>query len=306
MSFELTILGSSSATPNYNRHPTSQLLNLRERYFLIDCGEGTLMQLLRYRVKYHRISHIFISHLHGDHYFGLMGLLSTFHLQGRTKELHIFGQQELMDVLELQLRLSNTSLRYNLIFHAVRHYSAEVIMEDDDVQIRSIVLNHRVPCTGFLFREKGKPRKLIVQKLQQYNIPFSSYAAIKNGEDYIDDFGKRISNRELSENPPAPGSYAYCSDTIYDENIVADVRNVDLLYHEATFAHDLLERASATYHSTAKQAAQIAVAADVKKLLIGHFSARYKELTPLLDEAVAVFRNTQLALEGKKFYIGEL
>ena len=157
------------------------------------------MQLLRYRVKYHRISHIFISHLHGDHYFGLMGLLSTFHLQGRTKELHLFGQQELMDVLELQLRLSNTTLRYNLIFHAVRHYSAEVIMEDDDVQIRSIVLNHRVPCTGFLFREKAKPRKLIVQKLQHYNIPFSSYAAIKNGEDYIDDFGKKISNKELSK-----------------------------------------------------------------------------------------------------------
>ena len=303
MSFELTILGSSSATPNYNRHPTSQLLNLRERYFLIDCGEGTLMQLLRYRVKYHRISHIFISHLHGDHYFGLMGLLSTYHLQGRTKELHIYGQQELMDVLEMQLRLSNTVLRYNLIFHSVRYYSAEVIMEDDDVQVRTIVLNHRIPCTGFLFREKTKPRKLIVQKLQQFNIPFANYAAIKNGEDYTDDFGKKISNKELTENPPTPGSYAYCSDTVYDEDIIEDVRNVDLLYHEATFGHDLLERAVATYHTTAKQAAQIASAAQVKKLLIGHFSARYKELTPLLKEAVEVFKETELALEGKKFLV---
>ena len=305
MSFELTILGSSSATPNYNRHPTSQLLNLRERYFLIDCGEGTLMQLLRYRIKYHRISHIFISHLHGDHYFGLMGLLSTFHLQGRTKELHIYGQQELMDVLELQLRLSNTMLRYNLIFHAVRHYNSEIIMEDDEVQVRSIVLNHRVPCTGFLFREKAKPRKLIVQKLQHYKIPFSSYAAIKNGEDYIDDFGKKISNKELSENPQEPGSYAYCSDTIYDENIVEDIRNVNLLYHEATFGHDLLDRAIATYHTTAKQAAQIALLANAKKLLIGHFSARYRELTPLLEEASDVFSKTELALEGKRFSIGE-
>ena len=305
MSFELTILGSSSATPNYNRHPTSQLLNLRERYFLIDCGEGTLMQLLRYRIKYHRISHIFISHLHGDHYFGLMGLLSTFHLQGRTKELHLFGQQELMDVIELQLRLANTILRYNLIFHAVRHYSAEVIMEDDEVQIRSIVLNHRVPCTGFLFLEKTKPRKLLVHKLQQYNIPFSNYSAIKNGEDYSDDFGIKISNNELTENPPAPGTYAYCSDTIYDENIIEDVRNVELLYHEATFAHDLLDRAVATYHSTAKQAAQIALGAGVRKLLIGHFSARYKELTPLLTEAADIFGRTELALEGKKFLIGQ-
>ena len=304
MSFELTILGSSSATPNYNRHPTSQLLNLRERYFLIDCGEGTLMQLHRYRIKYHRISHIFISHLHGDHYFGLMGLLSTFHLQGRSKELHIYGQQELMDVLELQLRLSNTILRYNLIFHAVRHYSSEIIMEDEDVQVRSIVLNHRVPCTGFLFREKSKPRKLIVNQLQRYKIPFSSYAAIKNGDDYIDDFDNRITNKELTENPPQTGSYAYCSDTIYDESIIQEVRNVDVLYHEATFGHDLLERAQVTYHTTARQAAQIAKGAEVGKLLIGHFSARYKELTPLLNEAVEVFTNTQLAIEGRRFAIG--
>ena len=178
-------------------------------------------------------------------------------------------------------------------------------MEDDDVQVRSIVLNHRVPCTGFLFREKTKPRKLLVQKLQQLNIPFSSYAAIKNGEDYTDDFGKKISNKELTENPPSPASYAYCSDTVYDENIIEDVRNVDLLYHEATFGHDLLDRAVATYHTTAKQAAQIALAAQVKNLLIGHFSARYKELTPLLDEAIEVFSQTQLALEGKKFLVRE-
>lgn len=304
MGFEVTILGSSSATPIYNRHPTSQLLNIRERSFLIDCGEGTLMQLLRYKIRYHRISHIFISHLHGDHYLGLMGLLSTFHLQGRTNELHLYGQQELMDVLEMQLRLSNTQLRYNLIFHPVRHYTAEVIMETDDLLVRSIVLNHRVPCTGFVFMEKSKPRKLIVSKLQQHNIPFSHYNRIKQGENFEDDYGNIILNKELTEDPPLPRSYAYCSDTIYDEGIINDVTGVDLLYHEATFMHENLERAQQTYHTTSKQAATIAQRAGVKKLVIGHFSGRYKDLTPLLTEAQSVFAETDLALEGRRFRVG--
>jgi ribonuclease Z len=304
MAFEVTILGSSSATPIYNRHPTSQLLNIRERCFLIDCGEGTLMQLLRFKIRYHRISHIFISHLHGDHYLGLMGLLSTFHLQGRTGELHLYGQQELMDVLEMQLRLSNTQLRYNLIFHPVRHYTAEVILETEDLLVRSIVLNHRVPCTGFVFMEKSKPRKLIVSKLQQHNIPFSSYNRIKHGENFEDDFGNIIPNKELTEDPPLPKSYAYCSDTIYDEGIINDVSGVDLLYHEATFLHENLERAQQTYHTTSKQAATIALRAGVKKLIIGHFSGRYKDLTPLLEEAQTVFPESDLALEGRRFRVG--
>lgn len=303
MAFEVSILGSSSATPIYNRHPTSQLLNIRERYFLIDCGEGTLMQLLRFRVKYHRISHIFISHLHGDHYLGLMGLLSTFHLQGRTSELHLYGQQELMDILELQMRLSNMQLRFSLIFHPVRYYTSEIILENEDLIVRSIVLNHRIPCTGFLFLEKSKPRKLIVGKMQQYNIPFSFYNKIKDGSDYEDDFGNIISNEELTENPPAPRSYAYCSDTVYDESIVSTIESVDLLYHEATFLHESAERAQQTYHTTSKQAATIAAKAKAGKLLIGHFSGRYKDLTPLLDEACSVFKNTELALEGRRFKI---
>ncbi|MEP7263057.1 MAG: ribonuclease Z [Bacteroidota bacterium] len=304
MGFEVIILGSSSATPIYNRHPTSQLLTIRERCFLIDCGEGTLMQLLRYRIKYHRISHIFISHLHGDHYLGLMGLLSTFHLQGRTTELHLYGQQELMDVLEMQLRLSNTQLRYNLIFHAVRHYTAEIILENEDLMVRSIVLNHRVPCTGFVFMEKSKPRKLIVTKLQQHNIPFAFYNKIKHGDNFEDDYGNIIPNKELTEDPPQPCSYAYCSDTIYDEGIINDVSGVDLLYHEATFLHENLDRAQQTYHTTSQQAATIASKAGVKKLIIGHFSGRYKDLTPLLNEAISVFPESDLALEGRKFKIG--
>jgi ribonuclease Z len=303
MKFEITILGSSSATPIYTRHPTAQVLNARERFFLIDCGEGTQMQMMRYKIKMQRISHIFISHLHGDHYLGLMGMLSTMHLQGRTTELHLYGQQDLMDVLEIQLRLSNTVLRYNLIFHSVRHYVSSVILEDEDILVRSIVLNHRIPCTGFLFREKQKPRKLISNKMQQYNIPFIYFNKIKNGEDYEDDFGNIIKNEELTLPSSPSRSYAFCSDTIYDENIINDVRGVDLLYHEATFMHDMADRAQATYHTTSLQAAEIAKKAEVKKLLIGHFSARYKNLSLLLDEARSVFPNTELALEGLKFGI---
>ncbi|MFI5219292.1 MAG: ribonuclease Z [Bacteroidia bacterium] len=303
MKFEVTVLGSSSATPIYNRHPTAQVLNVRERFFLIDCGEGTQMQLVKYKIRYQRISHIFISHLHGDHYLGLMGLLSTMHLQGRTTELHLYGQQELMDILELQLRLSNTILRYNLIFHPVRHYTNNVIFEDEDLQVKSIVMNHRIPCTGFLFREKPKPRKLLMNKIQQYNIPFVFFNGIKNGEDYEDDFGTIIKNEELTIPSLLPRSYAFCSDTMYDENIINEVRNVDLLYHETTFLHDMIDRATATYHTTSLQAAELAKKAEVKKLLIGHFSARYKNLEPLLIEAKTVFANTELALEGNKFEV---
>lgn len=303
MTFEVTILGSSSATPIYTRHPTAQVLNIRERFFLIDCGEATQSQLVRYRIRFSRISHIFISHLHGDHYLGLMGLLSTMNLQGRTNELHVYGQQDLMDIIELQLRLSQTHLRYNLVFHAVRQYAGSVILEDEDVVVKTILLNHRIPCTGFLFSERSKPRKLIVNKLQQYNIPFAWYSKLKEGCDYEDDFGKIIKNDELTLSSRQPRSYAFCSDTIYDESIVEDIKGVDMLYHESTFMHDMLERAQQTYHTTSLQAALIAKKAEVKKLLIGHFSARYKTLQPLLLEARSVFKNTELAVEGSVFKV---
>lgn len=304
MGFEVFILGSSSATPVYNRHPSSQLLNFRDRYFLIDCGEGTLLQLLHYKIKYHRITHIFISHLHGDHYLGLVGLLSTFHLQGRTKELHLYGQQELMDILELQLRLSNTILRYSLIFHPVRFYSPEIILEDEEMIVRTVVLNHRIPCTGFVFKEKPRPRNLIISKLQEFKIPVRFYYSLKEGKDYEDEKGRVISNSELTESPKLPCSYAYCSDTLYEPSLADDVQGVDILYHEATFAHNMVERAQQTYHTTALQAAELAKSAGVKQLLIGHFSARYKDLSPLLEEAQRIFPNTALAIEGRKFRAG--
>lgn len=303
MNFEVTILGSSSATPIFQRHPTAQVLNIRERFFLVDCGEGTQAQFLKYKVRLSKITHVFISHLHGDHYLGLVGLLSTMHLQGRTNEIHIYGQAELMDVIELQLRLSMTRLRYQIIFHPIKHFAPAIILEDEDMIVKTIILNHRIPCTGFLFKEKPKPRKLLVNKLQQYNIPFSFYGKLKDGFDYRDLDGNIISNTELTIPSRAPRSYAFCSDTIYDESIINEIRGVDMLYHEATFMHDMVERAQTTFHTTSLQAATIAKKAEVKKLIIGHFSARYKELQPLLDEARTVFPNTELAIEGNRFEV---
>jgi len=301
--FQLTILGSSSAISIFHRHPTAQILNVRERLMLIDCGEGTQFQMSRYQIKAHRITHIFISHLHGDHYLGLAGLLFTMHLQGRKNELHLFGQEDLMDLIEMQLRLSNTQLKFNLIFHPVKHYLEEVILDDDDINVRTLIMNHRIPCMGYVFREKKRPRKLIAQKLKQHNIPFHVYHSIKEGKDFVDENGHRIPNAELTHSPMAARSYAYCSDTLYDEGIVDHIKDVDLLYHESTFSEALSERAAQTYHSTAKQAASIAIKSNVKQLVIGHFSARYKDLEPLLQEAKSVFPNTALAIEGKTFSI---
>lgn len=304
MTFELTILGSSSATPLINRHPSAQVLKYHERFFLIDCGEGTQMQMLQYKIKMSKIQHILISHLHGDHYLGLLGLLFTMHLNGRTEELHVYGQPELMDIIDLQLKLSNTILRFTLIFHPVQHYRSVVIYEDDELIISTIVLNHRIPCTGFLFREKTKPLKINMDVVGKYDIPISKLNHLKEGKDFVDTDGNVIKN-EIFTMPASPlRSYAYCSDTIYDEEIIPYIKNADLLYHEATFGEEMKARAKITFHSTAHEAATIATKAGVKKLLIGHFSARYKDLQPLLDEAQMVFKNTELAIEGNTIEIG--
>lgn len=303
MTFEITILGSSSATPIYSRHPTAQVLNINERFFLIDCGEGTLIQMNRYRIKFHRINHIFISHLHGDHYLGLMGLLSTMHLQGRTEPIHLHAPNDLQEIIDIQLRYSETVLRYEVIFHSVNPTTSKIIFEDEDIEVRTIVLNHRIPCTGFLFTEKPKLRKLQKEKLLEYSIPVSDYPGLKRGENYIAEDGMVILNAELTTDPRPPRSYAFCSDTLYNERIIPMIKGIDLLYHEATFMNDKIERAAETYHTTAEQAGTIALKADVKRLLIGHFSARYKNLYPLLEEAKGIFKNTSLALEGDKFII---
>jgi ribonuclease Z len=303
MIFEILILGSSSATPIYQRHPTAQVININERFFLVDCGEGTLIQMNRYGVKFHRINHIFISHLHGDHYLGLMGLLSTMHLQGRVAELHLYSQPELMEIIDIQLKYSQTDLRYKIIFHPLDATKSNLIYQDDDVAVHTIPLSHRIACTGFLFKEKQKPRKLLREKLQEYNIPVESFSDLKNGKEFTDEKGNVIPNAELTSDPRVPRTYAFCSDTIYDERLIPYLRKIDLLYHEATFLSDKELRASDTFHSTAAQAATIALKAEVKRLIIGHFSARYKNIYPLLDEAKTVFENSTLAIEGDKFAI---
>jgi ribonuclease Z len=232
-----------------------------------------------------------------------MGLISTMHLQGRTIDLHLYSQPELREIIEIQLHHSQTTLRYTIVFHDLDPKNSACIYEDEDIEVHTIILSHRIACTGFMFREKSKPRKLIRDQLLQHNIPVSAYGDLKNGKDYILPDGKSIPNSELTTEPRQPRSYAFCSDTIYDETLVPRLRNIDLLYHEATFLNDKVERAKETFHSTAAQAASIARKASVKRLIIGHFSARYKNLYPLLEEAKEVFENTTLAVEGDRFVI---
>jgi ribonuclease Z len=227
------------------------------------------------------------------------------HLQGRTTELHLYAQPELMDIIELQLRLSQTILRYNLVFHPIRNYSGNIIHEDDEVLVRTLVLNHRIPCTGFLFREKPKPRKLLINKMRQYGIPLHHYPKIKAGADFIDNSGNVVPNSDLTIAPGKPRSYAFCSDTMYMDELVDEVREVDLLYHESTFMHNMIERAKATWHSTSIEAATLALKSKVGKLIIGHFSSRYKDLGPMLDEARSIFPKTELAIEGTKFIVSD-
>ncbi|WP_259069226.1 ribonuclease Z [Mucilaginibacter sp. X4EP1] len=304
MKFELTILGSSSATPIFNRNPTSQVLNINERLYMIDCAEGTQQQMLRFDVKGSRIDHIFISHLHGDHYLGLVGLLSSMHLNGRSKPLYLYGPPHLKEIVELQLTYSDTVLQYNLEFKPTTP-DKEVILDNHDVTVETIPLFHGIACTGFLFREKKRLRKLLKEKLERLKIPVEYYSALKKGADYTTADGTVLKNDTLTVDSDDPKSYAYCSDTMYNEAYFKQISNVTLLYHEATFLNNMLERALDTQHTTALQAAEVALKTGAQKLLIGHFSARYKTLNELLDEARSVFPETELAIEGKTFIIGE-
>ncbi len=301
--FSVTILGSSSATPAYNRNPSAQLLNVNDRYYLIDCGEATQNQLNRFKIKFSRIDHIFISHLHGDHYLGLVGLLSTMHLNGRTRELSIYGPPELIEIIDLQLRVSETTLRYKLIFKPTHTQGPEEIFSNNDISVETIILNHRIPTTGFLFKEKPRKRKINNAKVELHQIPVEFIQLLKFGIDYTDKLGNKIPNDELTFDPPKPRCYAYCSDTLYSESFLEQVKGVDLLYHEATFMHDLLKRAEETLHTTSLQAGIFARKASVKRLVIGHFSARYRELDALLNEARMQFEETYLAIEGERFEV---
>ncbi|MBA3665670.1 MAG: ribonuclease Z [Bacteroidetes bacterium] len=301
--FELLILGSSSASPTSERHPSAQLLNIAERYFLIDCGEGTQMQLRKCKAKFQAIDHIFISHLHGDHFFGLPGLLSSMHLLGRRQEITIYCPKELKGLMDLINKVSETTFTYTVNWKFTSNEGLSLLFEDDKVQVYSFPLRHRIYCTGFLFCEKPLPRKIDKYQLDKNEISTSEILKLKKGMDVENEHGILIKNAEVTIDPAPPRSYAYCSDTIYNPAICEFVKGVDLLYHESTFLDDHLPRAKKTFHSTAKQAAQIALEANAKKLLLGHFSARYGHLENFIEEASTIFNNCELAIDGKKIKI---
>lgn len=302
MDFQVTILGVNSAIPAHGRNQTSQFVAFGRISFLVDCGEGTQHQLKRYKVKYSRIDHIFISHLHGDHYLGLMGLISTFHLSSRSRPLYIYGPKGLDEIITIQLRHSNTFLKFPLYFKETAQEGKNLLLELENIRVFSFPLKHRIACTGFSFEEKKRPRKLIKDKIVEAKLNITSIHQLLQGKDVYDESGNvRYSQREFCHPPIAPRKYAFCSDTIFDLDLVSYISEVDLLYHEATFMEMEAHRANSTMHSTARQAGIIAREAGIKTLLIGHYSGRYVDLHPLLLEAKEVFENTQLSEEGETY-----
>ena len=299
--FELTILGSNSASPAHNRNPSAQLLNIAERFFLIDCGEGTQMQIRKFKIKFQRINHIFISHLHGDHYLGLLGLLQSMHLLGRRNELNLYGPAELKEIIDIQNKYSQTVLNFPLRFHPLNFNGKNLIFEDEKVIVESFPLYHRIPTCGFKFTEKPGDRKIIPEKMREFNLSHAEIYKLKKGINGINEEGAEIPYHLVSEDPLPTRSFAYCSDTAFIPQNAKYFFGVNALYHEATFLDDMRDRAKATFHSTAREAAEMARIADVKQLIIGHFSARYGNLDEHLKESCSVFPNTLLAKEGEKF-----
>ena len=301
MRFQLTILGCNAAIPANGRHPSAQVLNIQEQLFLIDCGEGTQIQMNLYQVRKSKINQIFISHLHGDHFYGLIGLLTSYSLAGRNNALQIFGPEGLEEIINVQLKHSKTSLQYDLEFIVVIPNQYQLIYENKTVEVYSLPLIHRIPCTGFLFKEKAFPLNIRPEKIKEYNIPFTAIPLIKKGKDFTTIDGLLIKNKELTFPPVMPRSYAYCSDTSYNEKLIPFIKYVDLLYHEATFRKGMELQANATGHSTAYQAAQIAKQAKVRQLILGHYSSRFLDLELLLQDAKSMFKQTVLAIEGQHY-----
>ncbi len=303
---KLTILGSSSALPTSERYPSAHVLNMHERLFLIDCGEGTQMQLRKNRIRFARINHIFISHIHGDHVFGLYGLLSTFNLMGRKNTIHLYAPASFRDMLWSHLSDFDIHLGYEIDFIPLSAKEPVLILDEKYVTVTSFPLQHRIPAFGFLFRGKKADRNIIKECIEKYNIPSLRIPAIKKGEDFITSGGEVIPNEDITTPPAEPLSYAYCSDTRYFRRLSAFVTGVDLLYHEATFDKSMKDFASVTGHSTTVDAARTASEAGVHKLLIGHFSARYKDITSLVEEAREIFPETFPAIDGKSYLVGEI
>jgi ribonuclease Z len=301
MSFEVCILGNSSATPSANRHPSAQYVQVSDHHLLIDCGEGTQMQMEKYHIKKSKLTQIFISHVHGDHILGLPGLLLSMNLAKREQPMHIFGPPELFKILDVFFKYSAADFCYELHYHIIDPQKHTLIFENLYYKVYAFPLFHRVPTCGFIIEECAKLKKLNVAACELFQIPFTYYNDIKNGKDYLAEDGTWIRNEELTFPAAKPIKYAYCSDTLYDNRVIEAVQGVDVLYHEATFLHDKVDRALYTMHTTAKQAGDVAKQANVKKLMIGHFSSRYEDLNPLLEEAKQQFPNTAIAQEGEIF-----
>ena len=297
-SFSVTILGSSSALPTSHRFPTSQVVRLNEQLYLVDCGEGTQIQLRKFGFKMGRINHIFISHLHGDHIYGLPGLISSLALFGKKGELHIYAHSELQQMMEGMMKFMNEITDLKVKYHPLNFRRKSVVFEDKRIRITSFPLKHRISCCGFLFQELTTELHLNKQALEKYEVPVSQRSNIKNGADLILADGSVIPNVELTLPANPARSYAFCTDTIFKKDIVSIIAGADLLYHEATFAGDLADLARKTFHSTSVQAAELAKLAGVKKLVIGHFSSRYKSVLPLVEEAQAIFPKTLAANDG--------
>jgi ribonuclease Z len=297
----VTILGNNSALPAYDRHPTAQVVTLDDHLFLVDCGEGTQVQLARYRIRWSRINYIFISHLHGDHYFGLPGFLHSMALLHREHDLHLFAPAPLEEILDLQLRAAANILPYKLHFHALQDEG--LLVKTDKFKVSCFATQHRIPCWGFRFDQVRAPRRLNPEKAILYGVPSSFYDRLKWGEDYISKEGVIIKNSSVTEEAPKPQSYAYSADTVYDEQLVEKVKGVDMLYHETTYLKELEDRAASRFHSTTTQAACIARKAQVGRLLIGHFSSKYDKLDLFEQEACEVFPATSLALEGVTYKV---
>jgi ribonuclease Z len=297
----VTILGNNSAVPAFDRHPTSQVVTLDGENFLVDCGEGTQIQMINYKIRRGKISHIFISHLHGDHYFGLVGLINSFSLLSHQQELHVFAPSPLQEIIEMQLRVADTRLCYPLHFHTI---SGEAILVDNEkVEIKCFPTQHRIECYGFVFKEKRKPRRLIIESVKENSIPLHFYENLRNGDDFITSAGEVIRNEWVTEPAPKGKIYAFCADTKYTESIIPHIQGADMIYHETTYLDNLRDRAEERFHSTTRQAADIASKAGVKKLLIGHFSSKYDTLEEFSQEAQEVFPNTELALEGVTYKV---
>lgn len=300
--FGITILGNNSAIPAFDRHPTAQAITLGDQVFLIDCGEATQMQISRYKVRWGRINHIFISHLHGDHYFGLPGLLTSMGLLGREAPLTVYCPEGLEQLINLQLQLANNTLRYPLAFKT-HPAKGGLLVETSKFEITCFPVKHRVPCWGFVIREKKLPRKLIKEKLLEFEIPASYYHKLQEGNDYLNKDGQLIKNELVTIAAPAGKSYAYSADTLYDEDLIEHVSGVSVLYHEATYLHELSERAANRYHTTALQAGRLASLAKPGRLLLGHCSSKYEHLEPFVTEAQQQFDHVELAMEGTTYLV---